>query len=78
MRCTGRRRQGATHLVDVATLTGAAAVAFGELISAYFAKPRDWGERWQRAADATGEWFWEMPLATEYRAALRLGRMPTS
>jgi len=61
--------QGATHLVDVATLTGAAAVAFGELISAYFAKPRDWGRAVERAADATGEWFWEMPLATEYRAA---------
>ena len=65
--------QGATHLVDVATLTGAAAMAFGELISAYFAKPRDWGQAVQRAADATGEWFWEMPLATEYRASLRLG-----
>ncbi|HSM38009.1 MAG TPA: leucyl aminopeptidase [Candidatus Limnocylindrales bacterium] len=61
--------QGATHLVDVATLTGAAAVAFGDLISAYFAKPREWGERVRGAADATGEWFWEMPLATEYRPA---------
>jgi leucyl aminopeptidase len=61
--------QGATHLVDVATLTGAASVAFGELISAYFAKPREWGAQVQQAADATGEWFWEMPLATEYRAA---------
>ena len=63
-------RQGATHLVDIATLTGAAAVAFGDLISAYFAKPRDWGASVQAAADATGEWFWEMPLATEYRASL--------
>ncbi|MEX1073403.1 MAG: leucyl aminopeptidase [Chloroflexota bacterium] len=62
--------QGATHLVDVATLTGAAAIAFGDLISAYFAKPRDLGARVLAAADATGEWFWEMPLATEYRAAL--------
>jgi leucyl aminopeptidase len=61
--------QGATHLVDVATLTGAASVAFGELISAYFAKPREWGAQVQAAADATGEWFWEMPLATEYRTA---------
>jgi leucyl aminopeptidase len=63
-------RQGATHLVDIATLTGAAAVAFGELITAYFAKPREWGTRVHSAADATGEWFWEMPLATEYRAQL--------
>jgi leucyl aminopeptidase len=61
-------KQGATHLVDVATLTGAASVAFGDLISAYFAKPREWGAEVQKAADATGEWFWEMPLATEYRA----------
>jgi leucyl aminopeptidase len=63
-------QQGATHLVDVATLTGAAATAFGDLISAYFAKPRDWGASVQAAADATGEWMWEMPLATEYRASL--------
>jgi leucyl aminopeptidase len=62
--------QGATHLVDVATLTGVAASAFGELISAYFAKPRDWGDEVRAAADATGEWFWEMPLATEYRTQL--------
>jgi leucyl aminopeptidase len=63
-------QQGATHLVDVATLTGAASIAFGELISAYFAKPREWGSSIQAAAEATGEWFWEMPLATEYRATL--------
>jgi leucyl aminopeptidase len=62
--------QGATHLVDVATLTGAAAIAFGELISAYFAKPREWGDEVRAAADATGEWIWEMPLATEYRTQL--------
>jgi leucyl aminopeptidase len=63
-------RQGATHLVDVATLTGAAAIAFGDLISAYFARPREWGSAVAAAAEATGEWFWEMPLATEYRDAL--------
>jgi len=63
-------KQGATHIVDVATLTGAASVAFGDLISAYFARPREWGSQVAAAADATGEWFWEMPLATEYRDAL--------
>ena len=62
-------QQGATHLVDIATLTGAASIAFGELISCYFARPREWGAEVARAAGATGEWFWEMPLATEYRAA---------
>src|SRR5207245_2715983 len=63
-------REGATHLIDIATLTGAAAVAFGELISPYFARPRDWGTSVQSAGDATGEWLWEMPLATEYRTSL--------
>ena len=62
--------QGATHMVDVATLTGAAATAFGDLISAYFARPREWGSAVAAAAEATGEWFWEMPLATEYRETL--------
>jgi leucyl aminopeptidase len=62
-------QQGATHLVDIATLTGAASVAFGELISCYFARPREWGAEVAAAAAATGEWFWEMPLATEYRPA---------
>jgi leucyl aminopeptidase len=63
-------RQGATHVVDVATLTGAASTAFGDLISAYFARPREFGSQVAAAAEATGEWFWEMPLATEYRDTL--------
>ncbi len=65
---TWAEAQGATHVVDVATLTGACAVAFGDTVSAYFARPRDWGERIGRAAERAGEWFWEMPLVTEYRA----------
>jgi leucyl aminopeptidase len=63
-------KQGATHIVDVATLTGAASIAFGDLISAFFARPREWGSQVAAAAEATGEWFWEMPLATEYRDTL--------
>jgi leucyl aminopeptidase len=63
-------RQGASHLVDIATLTGAAAVALGEQVSAYFADPREWGREVQAAADAAGELFWEMPLVDEYRASL--------
>lgn len=62
--------QGATHLVDVATLTGTQSNAFGYLISTYFARPREWGAAVQAAGDRTGEWLWEMPLATEYRTSL--------
>ena len=66
---TWAEREGATHVVDVATLTGVQSMAFGDSISAYFARPRDWGDRIGAAAAAAGEWFWEMPLAVEYRAA---------
>jgi leucyl aminopeptidase len=66
---TWAEQQGATHIVDIATLTGAALIAVGDLISAYFSRPREWGASVQSAADATGEWFWELPLAMEYRPA---------
>ena len=65
---TWAEREGATHLVDVATLTGACSIAFGDQVSAYFAQPRDWGEAVGAAAERAGEWFWEMPLVAEYRA----------
>ena len=66
---TWAERQGATHVVDMATLTGVQSMAFGESISAFFARPREWGARVGAAAEAAGEWFWEMPLAVEYRAS---------
>ena len=66
---TWAEREGATHIVDIATLTGAHAIAFGDQVSAYFARPREWGDRIGAAAEKAGEWFWEMPLATEYRPA---------
>ncbi len=62
-------QEGATHLVDVATLTGACSIAFGDQVSAFFAMPRDWGEAVAAAAEGAGEWFWEMPLVPEYRAS---------
>jgi leucyl aminopeptidase len=66
---TWAEREGATHVVDVATLTGAQSMAFGDQVAAYFARPRDWGDQVRSAAESAGEWFWEMPLVTEYRAA---------
>jgi len=66
---TWAEREGATHIVDIATLTGAQAIAFGDQVSAYFARPREWGDRIGAAAEKAGEWFWEMPLVTEYRTS---------
>ena len=64
---TWAEREGATHVVDVATLTGAASVALGDQVNAYFARPDEWGAEVGAAAERAGEWFWQMPLVAEYR-----------
>jgi len=58
---------GATHLVDVATLTGAVARAFGELVTGAFGTPQAWYDDVMAAAARAGEAFWQIPLVDEYR-----------
>jgi leucyl aminopeptidase len=56
--------------VDVATLTGAAAVALGKEIAAVFGSGPDVAEQVLRAASRAGEEFWEMPLYKGYRKSI--------
>jgi leucyl aminopeptidase len=60
------RRMGLTHLVDVATLTGACVVALGSVRTGAFTNSRELMERVQRAAEREGEKLWELPLDDEY------------
>ena len=62
---------GATHLVDVATLTGAIVVALGKVASGLFGEPRSWVEQVQRTAEAAGDRCWPMPLYDEYSEQLK-------
>jgi leucyl aminopeptidase len=62
---------GATHLVDVATLTGAIAVALGRVSSGLFAAPEGWREAVSNAAQRGGDVLWPMPLSEDYRELLR-------
>jgi len=62
---------GATHLVDVATLTGAAVVALGRATSALFGQPDEWVEVVRRTGLAAGDRCWPMPLYEEYADQLR-------
>ncbi len=59
--------QGATHLVDVATLTGACVVALGSITTGVFGSSQPWTQMLLDAAEHTGERMWQMPLAPEYR-----------
>lgn len=57
-------------VIDIATLTGSAMMALGELTAALVGNNRDMIERVEAAAKVTGEQVWEMPLERKYRKQL--------
>ncbi len=61
------REQGATHVVDLATLTGAMKLALGDLYAGMFANDDAWSEQLLSAADASGDHLWRLPLHPRYR-----------
>jgi len=65
------RQQGATHLVDVATLTGGIVVALGKSTSGVFGTPDWWVEHVRRIGDRAGDRMWRMPLFDDYRDQLK-------
>ncbi len=65
------QREGARRVVDVATLTGAIAVALGRHFSGLFGKPEGFVEEVAAAARAAGDRVWPMPLTDEYREEIR-------
>ncbi len=65
------RKLGATHLVDVATLTGAVVVALGKITSGLFGTPDAWVEQVRRVANAAGDRVWPMPVHEDYREQLK-------
>jgi leucyl aminopeptidase len=62
---------GATHLVDVATLTGAVVVALGKSTSGLFGTPPEWVEHIRRIALRAGDRVWPMPLFEDYKEQLK-------
>jgi leucyl aminopeptidase len=62
---------GATHLIDVATLTGACVVALGHHVSGLFGTDPGWVQTVAAAAARAGDRVWPMPLYEEAREQLR-------
>ncbi len=58
-------RRGATELIDLATLTGAAVVALGDGTTALFATDDTLADGLLTSAERTGERMWRMPLIDE-------------
>src|SRR5581483_9753995 len=65
------RQLGATHLVDVAQLTGAIVVALGKTTSGLFGTPDWWVDQVRRVAERAGDRVWPMPLFDDYREQLK-------
>src|SRR6266508_2725354 len=61
------RREGATHLLDLATLTGAMELALGDLYAGMFANDDGWRDAVLDAAERSGDHAWPFPLHRRYR-----------
>jgi len=65
------RTLGATHLVDVATLTGACVVALGRYTAGLFGRPDSWRDAVHAAGNAAGDRLWPMPIYEEAAEEIR-------
>ena len=61
------REQGATHILDLATLTGAMEVALGDLYAGIFGNEDDWRDQVVAAGEASGDHAWPFPMHPRYR-----------
>ena len=64
------RRDGATHLVDLATLTGAARAGLGDMYAGVFANDDEWRATVVDAGNASGDLAWPWPLHPRYRSLI--------
>jgi leucyl aminopeptidase len=65
------RKLGATHLVDLATLTGAVVVALGKTTSGLFGRPQPWVDAVLEATRRAGDRSWPMPIFDDYKEQLK-------
>jgi leucyl aminopeptidase len=64
------RRGGATHIVDLATLTGAMRAGMGDLYGGVFANDKNWQEAVVAAGNDSGDLAWPWPLHPRYERML--------
>jgi leucyl aminopeptidase len=68
---TYAERLGATHLVDVATLTGAVSRALGNQVTGAFGAPQEFFDQVMAASRLAGERYWQIPLVEDYVLDMR-------
>ena len=65
------RQLGATHLIDIATLTGAIVVGLGKITTGVFGTPQPWVDHVLQAGERAGEKVWQLPLFEDYKEQLK-------
>jgi leucyl aminopeptidase len=65
------RTLGATHLIDLATLTGAARIALGPFRVGVMGNDQSFIDEFLAAAKRAGEKMWQMPMDDEYRDLIK-------
>ncbi len=68
---TYAKRNGATHLVDAATLTGAIGIALGHYNMGAFTNNQDFLSRFLAVARTAGEKAWQLPMDEDYKEYLK-------
>ena len=68
---TYANRNGATHIVDAATLTGAIAIALGHYNIGAFTNNQAFLDQFMQAARGAGEKTWQLPLDEDYKDYLK-------
>lgn len=63
-------RHGATHIVDLATLTGAITTALGHATSGAMSNDDEFYDQVAGAAERAGDRIWRLPLYPDYRVLL--------
>ena len=64
------RRDGATHIVDLATLTGAMRAGMGDVYAGVFSPDEAWRDAVVQAGNASGDLAWPWPLHPRYRTLI--------
>jgi leucyl aminopeptidase len=70
---TYANRNGATYIVDAATLTGAIGVALGHYNLGAFTNDQEFLNRFLKAAQIAGEKAWQLPMDDDYKEYLKSG-----
>lgn len=60
-----------THLVDIATLTGAMVRALGNVVTGFFCNDEEFAQSVLASGKSCGEKFWPLPLEDEYADSIK-------